>query len=460
MSKICEFKNCEEKAFYARFYEKPERCKAHKENRKLRYRICMCGKTEPHYNYEGEKEMYCKQCKLANMVDVRHKKCKCGKGRPNYNYEGEKAMYCANCKLPGMVDVVSRKCPCGKFPNYNYEGEKAMYCADCKKPGMVNVTHKKCQCGKSRARYNYEGEKALYCFDCKLPGMINVVDSKCSCGNIPTFNYEGEKAMYCSKCKTPGMVDVKHKKCPCGKVPNFNYEGETVGICCFDCKKPGMIDVTHKRCLCGKGRASYNYEGEKTPVCCVLCKKENMIDVVNKRCLGQKGLCPMLGNPKYRYYCTFCFSQTFPDDPLTSEIRVKTKELVVRNYIDENFKGFTHDRQLYTGDCDCTHRRRIDHRILIGNTMLAIETDEFQHRNYDNDDEEIRHDDLYMIYSGKWIYIRFNPDPYTDEKGKKRNPDIKSRLKKLKKVIENQIDVINNEQNEELVEIIKLYYDH
>jgi len=28
------------------------------------------------------------------------------------------------------------------------------------------------------------------------------------------------------------------------------------------------------------------------------------------------------------------------------------------------FDGFVHDRPLYTGNCDCTHRRRVDHRLL------------------------------------------------------------------------------------------------
>jgi len=42
--------------------------------------------------------------------------------------------------------------------------------------------------------------------------------------------------------------------------------------------------------------------------------------------------------------------------------------------------------------------------------MLAVETDEFAHKGYDKTNEEIRYDDLYMIHSGKWIFIRFNPD--------------------------------------------------
>ena len=124
---------------------------------------------------------------------------------------------------------------------------------------------------------------------------------------------------------------------------------------------------------------------------------------------------------------------------------------MVRNIINENFDGFIHDKPLYTGNCDCTHRRRIDHRKLIDNTILAIETDEFGHRGYDEYDEEIRYDDLYMIHSGKWIYIRFNPDDNVSK------TDLDDKLDKLIETINNCIYRIKCEENTELVEIIKLY---
>ena len=124
---------------------------------------------------------------------------------------------------------------------------------------------------------------------------------------------------------------------------------------------------------------------------------------------------------------------------------------MVRNVINLNIEGFIHDKPLYTENCDCTHRRRIDHRKLIGNTILAVETDEFGHRGYDQKDEEIRYDDLYMIHSGKWIFIRFNPDDNISK------VDIDDKLDKLIETIENCIDRIENDENTELLEIYKLY---
>jgi hypothetical protein len=165
------------------------------------------------------------------------------------------------------------------------------------------------------------------------------------------------------------------------------------------------------------------------------------------------------GQSKYDGYCATCFKRVFPDDPRSKVIYSHTKEIRVRNAISEyseinkEFEGFIHDISLYTGNCDCTHKRRVDLRKLFGNTILAVETDEFCHRGYDKYDEEIRYDDLYMIHSGKWIFIRFNPDRTRTDK-----TDIEDRITQLLEEMETQIERIKNDENEELVEIIKMFY--
>ena len=131
-----------------------------------------------------------------------------------------------------------------------------------------------------------------------------------------------------------------------------------------------------------------------------------------------------------------------------------------RDFINQTFLGFQHDKSLWTGNCECVNRRRIDHSLLIGNTLLCIETDENQHKTYNVNDEEIRYDDLYMLHSGKFIFIRFNPDKYKNENGKTVNPMLYTRLPVLQMEIENQIQRINQEDNNELLEIVKLYYDN
>ena len=167
----------------------------------------------------------------------------------------------------------------------------------------------------------------------------------------------------------------------------------------------------------------------------------NCIEWIDSRC----------GSSAYDGYCATCFKRIFPNDIRSQVIYEHTKEIIVRNVINKHFEGFIHDKPLYTGNCNCTHRRRIDHRKTFGNTILAVETDEFGHRGYDTSDEEIRYDDLYMIHSGKWIFIRFNPDTNISK------TDIDDKLTKLIETMEYSIDRIEREENTDLVEIIKLY---
>ena len=95
-------------------------------------------------------------------------------------------------------------------------------------------------------------------------------------------------------------------------------------------------------------------------------------------------------------------------------------------------------------------RRRIDHRKLIGATLLCVETDEFGHRGYNTKDEEIRYDDLFMVHSGKWVFIRFNPDG--------KGVDMVDKLTRLVEEIRIQIKRIEREENNELLEVVKLFY--
>ena len=155
------------------------------------------------------------------------------------------------------------------------------------------------------------------------------------------------------------------------------------------------------------------------------------------------------GQNKYDGYCARCFKIKFPNDKRSKWIYIKSKEIRVRNEINTHFEGFIHDMPIYIG-CDCAHKRRVDHRKLIGNTLLCIETDEFAHVGYDPKDEESRYNDLYMIHGGKMIFIRFNPD------GKRYTTEYK--MNALIDEIRKQIQRIKNEENTELLEIIKMFY--
>ena len=65
-----------------------------------------------------------------------------------------------------------------------------------------------------------------------------------------------------------------------------------------------------------------------------------------------------------------------------------------------------------------------------------------------------------MVFSGKWIYIRFNPDKYKSKNGKNKNPNISDRLTELKKEIEIHMNRIKNNENNDLLEKYYIYFDY
>jgi hypothetical protein len=486
MPKLCEFETCREQASYGCCYGKPLQCKKHKQSDyKLVSQLCQEDNCNIFscFNFENEaKPLYCNEHKKEGMIDIKNKSKNCIQlncnTRASYNYANQKkGIYCIKHKLENMVNVNDIK-SCCQYENckiratFGFINQPAKFCKIHKLVEMVDVSNKKCEhflCNK-KPNFNFENEKTpKFCAEHKLENMIDIVHKTCyfpGCKTQPSFNYIGDKiGIYCSLHKKDNMFDIRNKKCDyigCCRQKFYNFENETIALFCSDHKKPEMVNVIRKKKIClydsCKTQPSFNYFGEEVGLYCDKHKKENMINVIIQKCKGNFCL-GTSANPKYKGYCSSCYQNLFPNDPLTLQIRCKTKELAVRDFITLNFEGFTHDKPLWTGNCDCTHRRRIDFRKLIGNTLLCIEVDENQHKFYDEKEEEIRYDDLYMLHSGKFIFIRFNPDKFKNKDGKSLNPMLYTRLPLLKEEIEKQVKRIENEDNKELLEIIKLYYD-
>ncbi len=156
-----------------------------------------------------------------------------------------------------------------------------------------------------------------------------------------------------------------------------------------------------------------------------------------------------VGLPHYDSHCYRCFSRKFPDHP---KVRVKERaEDTVKAYINSHFVGFIHDHVMPTAHCVCDHRRRIDHRREVGNTLLCIETDEHHHRNYDKDDEDARYHDLLMGWGGKLCFVRFNPDGV-------KGPPLEERLELLHAEITRHIGRLERSENSLYLEVWHLYY--
>jgi len=423
---ICKSDSCKFEATYGFKFAVPEYCMGH--GRQVgaftQYGICRCGLSTPRYALKGEKASCCAKCKTDNMVNIADRRCKCEKHLPTY----------------GM--------PSDKRPDY---------CSECKKDGMINLKdkNKKCLCNKVIPSFGFSTDKKpTCCVSCKKEGMISLLNDLCPCGKTAAFGFKDDKnPAYCLKCKKPGMENIVTKKCLCGKaIPSFGLKTDKRASCCASCKIVGMVNIIAKMCKCGKVQPTFGMKTDKKPSCCISCKTDTMVNIKDIMCFcGAK--------KKYSYYCTKCFEYNFPHDPRTALIRARTEENIVREYLAENYSNFIHNTALWTDQKDCTCRRRIDFRTLIGNTLLCIEVDENQHKYYDNNDTDKRYNDIMMRHGSKMIFIRFNPHLYIDSDGNRKNPEMPSRLNVLKSTIDTQINRINNGENTELLEVVLLFFD-
>jgi hypothetical protein len=333
---------------------------------------------------------------------------------------------------------------------------------------------------KIEACFNYKNfkeiniRKHIYCSKHKLKNMIDIKSKKCIECNTkhPIFNYKYEKkALYCGDCKLKNMIDIKNKKCiNCNiKRPNFNYNSEIIVLYCGDCKLENMINIKSKKCIkCNDKQPTFNYDGKKNALYCNDCKLENMNNIKDKKCKTFN--CDTQIKNKFKGYCLRCFIYNFPDSKITRDYG--TREAKVTEFIKQEFSNLniTYNKQIQDGCSD--HRPDIFIDCLTHSVI--IEVDEHQHKrgnSYSTQCEIRRVNELFTSLADRpIIFIRFNPDSYTNSKNKlikscfeytedkglpKANKTLQPRLKNLKEEIEKNINIVPNIN----ITIIKLFYD-
>jgi hypothetical protein len=477
-------------------------CKEHslEEMIDVKNRKCEKCKKQPSFNYEGEiTSRFCSEHALEGMVDIKSRRCDmCRKG-PNFNYKGEtQGRFCGDHLLEGMVDVKNRKCEkCKKQPSFNYPGEsRARFCGDHFLEGMVDVKHRYCEHVGCDVRpvFNYEGEsQGCFCEKHKSEGMIDVESKRCSypeCKTRPSFNYKGEsEALFCDIHSLKNMIDIVHKKCKtpgCPTQPTFNFPGKFRGIFCKKCSFEGMVDVVNKKCTkkpcntsamygllfspltrCGQHKTLNMVPAKKRFPICEECYTKSAYyappsttypthcedhaprdynNIVEKPC-ASCGLSFFI--PEDQEMCQDCREFSNPIIRHSKELRIKT--VLETN----NIPITTHDK---VPKYFCS-KKKPDFIIDCDYFFLIVEVDENQHRSYACDCEVGRMIQLHQDFGGTpVIFIRYNPDGYTDQLGKKhkgrnQNPQREKRLVDLIQKIRKKTRVFADPS------VYYLYYD-
>lgn len=403
-------------------------------------RKCVCGKKQPLFGIPGDpRARWCKVCpsRPEEAVNIVGPKCFCGKARPVFGLLGSsQAQWCKTCKPQEAVDIESRKCVCGlSQPTFGLSGDlRPRWCGrgcPTKPKEAVNIAQKRCPCGKAQPSFGLPADrKRRWCVNCpdKPTEAVNIRSRKCACGKTtPYFGMQGDpQAQWCKTCKPHEAVNIVTQKCLCGAAPaTFGLPGDRHHRWCrrgCHSKPKEAVNIVKRMCLCGKAFPTFGLPGDNKRVWCASCPgrpKEAFI-IVMKRCASE-WCWTIVCNDKYRGYCLHCFAHVFPDEPVSRNYKVK--EAAIRDAVEEMMQrdcphlAVTFDRQV-NGGCS---RKRPDTFIDALTHGVFGEVDEEQHNTteYCSCENKRMMSLMEDIGMRPIVFIRLNPDAFTDATGKK-----------------------------------------
>lgn len=376
---------------------------------------------------------------------------------------------------------------------YNYTSEnKGLYCSKHCKESMVDVVHKKCE--HDKYKYNCKSCKGVgicshnkrknRCIQCKGSGVCehNKLKSTCvSCHGSAICEHNKRKDI-CRACKGSSICEHDKRKSIC-KICKGS------GLClhqkeksqCKNCNGVSICEHKRRKIYCKQCNGSYICLHGIQKTQCKQCKGSSICehDKLKTRCkqcdgsaLCKSPWCETQAIKKYDGHCFTCYVHLFPDRP--NARNYKTKERTIVDYVKTAFPDFTWvaDRKVADG---CSARRP-DLLLDLGYQVIVLEVDENQHEVYDCSCENKRLMEISRDVGHRpLIFLRFNPDGYTDGENEKVkscwsvskqglchvNPREKKRWEARLETLKGQITYWSAEENksEKTLEVVHLYYD-
>jgi len=214
-----------------------------------------------------------------------------------------------------------------------------------------------------------------------------------------------------SRCNSCGGSSL----CKCGKLKESCVECKGASICEHNKRRrrcPICNPKSKELCPCGKSIAGCKKCCEKCP-----CGK------IASRCkihggsqLCKAPLCETRGITKYNGYCLPCVLHFHPEIEASRNFKTKEKDVVEKVIGKFPDFGWISDKKI-EGGCS---KRRPDLLLELGSHIVIVEVDENKHNTYDCSCENKRLMEISQDIAHRPIsFIRFNPDSYVDENGKK-----------------------------------------
>ena len=343
-------------------------------------------------------------------------------------------------------------------------GKRKPYCKECGgsafcEHGTVKFSCK--ECGGSA--FCEHGKRKSRCKECGGASICEHGKQKSACkecGGSQICKHGKVK----SRCKECGGASI----CEHGKVKSQCKECDGSSICehgkqksvCKECGGSAFCEHGRQKSRCKECGGSQICKHGKPKSQCKECGGSSL-------CKTEK--CETRGIKKYNGYCLPCCIQVCPGIEISRNY--KTKEKVVADQIIQTFTNFTWiaDKKVQDG---CS-RRRPDLLLDMGSHIIIVEVDENKHTDYDCSCENKRLMELSQdIQYRPIVFIRFNPDDYTNQAGilvkscwklnklgvmqiiKTKQKEWEERIETLKQQIQYWID----NPTEKTIEIIELFY--
>jgi len=230
----------------------------------------------------------------------------------------------------------------------------------------------------------------------------------------------------CVECKGGGICEhLKRKtRCKeCGGTDLCPHGGEKEN--CVPCGGTSICEHGKRRRRCvecfGAGICEHNKNRQNCLECrgnmfCIHDKKKSRCKICDGSELCKAPHCETRGIKKYNGYCLPCCIHYCPEIQVSRNFKTKENDVVQR--VLEKYPDFNWivDKKIQDG---CS-KRRPDLLLDFGSHVIIVEVDENKHTTYDCSCQNKRLMEISQDIGHKpVVFIRFNPDAYVNQEGKK-----------------------------------------
>lgn len=433
-------------------------------------KICNCC---PHGNLKSG----CKACNGCEHGRLKRNCADCGGANIcPHKIIKYSCIHCWGC-AHGKVRSMCAECGGSALCIHEIHRTNCNICAQCEH-GKITKNCTICA-GCEHGKNKYNCNKCNRCphnetkYGCDICNLCEHGKNRHKC-NTCTGCEHGKQKQACNKCKgcEHGKLKINCATCDGANI----CEHKKIRSICVACKGSRICEHGKQRHTCALCGGSLICEHGKQRQACLTCNScpHGKLPPYCKPCGGaalcRAPWCETIGNPRYENYCVYCFTNLFPDKPMTRNY--KTKEFAVVEHVKQEFPDLTWiaDKRVADG---CSGKRP-DLLVDMGSHIVIVEVDENKHGNYECSCENKRLMQLSQDLGHRPIvFLRFNPDEYTDVDGVKhkscwkmnRQTGILSINKALAKEWNTRLSALSEQirywlahPTEKMVEIVELFY--